>query len=454
MSSEIGKEVLEKLHFVDQGHLRRNSSEDIQHDEYLNNKQLISSEIMHIVDEGYLNDNLSYHSNVLTEKVDTGKLRFRHYSKRFRRVPEVNCHALFKHDLREIRRADRIPLLTIKIERYQKMTSDCENFKVARGYITDYLTEEEKLFPLAYSILMYKDVEQTERLLRAIYRPQNIYCIHVDAKTSNKIFAAMSRIVNCFDNVFMPSKRIPVFWGEMTVLEPEILCMEELWKRSKTWKYFINLTGQEFPLKTNYELVKILKVYNGSNDVEATRKRNRDRWARAPSPPHGIIPTKGAVHVAVSRGFVDYVLNDKRAHDLLKWTKLTKIPDETFFPTLNHNPHLGVPGAYTGHPETTPMKDLRKPYLARFKNRGRFIYNWECKGMRVRGMCVFGHGDLARLAKRRELFANKFYLTYQPFVFGCLEEMIFNRTRQQYLGKRKFEAEWYKSLGFISNKVK
>jgi hypothetical protein len=35
----------------------------------------------------------------------------------------------------------------------------------------------------------------------------------------------------------------------------------------KKWKYFINLTGQEFPLKTNQEIVKILKSYKGANDV-------------------------------------------------------------------------------------------------------------------------------------------------------------------------------------------
>jgi hypothetical protein len=64
-----------------------------------------------------------------------------------------------------------------------------------------------------------------------------------------------------------------------------------------------------------------------------------------------------------------------------------------------------------------------------------------------------GHGDLARLARRKELFANKFYLTYQPFVFGCLEERNFNRTRDEYLGKLTFDTTWYQSLGFIKNKV-
>ena len=39
------------------------------------------------------------------------------------------------------------------------------------------------------------------------------------------------------------------------------------------WRYFINLSGQMFPLHTNGELVKILKLYNQANDVEATYVR-------------------------------------------------------------------------------------------------------------------------------------------------------------------------------------
>lgn len=43
--------------------------------------------------------------------------------------------------------------------------------------------------------------------------------------------------------------------------------MSDLWK-FKSWKYFINLSGMEFPLKTNGDLVKILKAYNGTNELE------------------------------------------------------------------------------------------------------------------------------------------------------------------------------------------
>ena len=58
--------------------------------------------------------------------------------------------------------------------------------------------------------------------------------------------------------------------------------------------------------------------------------------------------TKGSVHIAASRAFVDYVLHDERALKFRDWVKDTGVPDETFFSSLNHSPQLGVPGAYKG----------------------------------------------------------------------------------------------------------
>ena len=156
---------------------------------------------------------------------------------------------------------------------FKRLTQNCSNFIQRNGYIMNGLTQEESDFPIAYSIMMYKDVEQVERLLRLIYRPQNIYCIHVDKKSNASIYNAMKSIATCFDNVFMSTRRVSVSWGNFEVLEADLICMEELLQRSKSWKYFINPTGQELPLRTNYELVKIFKAYNGANDIEGTIKR-------------------------------------------------------------------------------------------------------------------------------------------------------------------------------------
>ncbi|KAH3816267.1 hypothetical protein DPMN_117780 [Dreissena polymorpha] len=189
-----------------------------------------------------------------------------------RLVTDVDCEAIFKRDKEEINGANT---LTETLKRthlqpnyYKKWTENCSSFKLHRGYITDTLSELEREFPVAFSILMYKDIEMFERLLRAIYRPQNFYCIHVDDKTSDEIFKAVVSITGCFGNVFIASQRIRVKWGKLSVLTPELVCMEDLHRRSRKWKYFINLTGQEFPLKSNFELVKILTAFNGSNDVE------------------------------------------------------------------------------------------------------------------------------------------------------------------------------------------
>ena len=48
---------------------------------------------------------------------------------------------------------------------------------------------------------------QVERLLRAIYMPQNVYCIHIDSKSPDNVQHSAAAIANCFDNVFIASRQ-------------------------------------------------------------------------------------------------------------------------------------------------------------------------------------------------------------------------------------------------------
>ena len=41
------------------------------------------------------------------------------------------------------------------------------------------------------------------------------------------------------------------------------------------WRYLINIPGQSYPLKTPEEMVDILRVYNGSNDIEGLPAKRR-----------------------------------------------------------------------------------------------------------------------------------------------------------------------------------
>ena len=191
-------------------------------------------------------------------------------------VKPVSCEKLFAGDSDEQKRARKYdsdhPKVMVTAAEYIKMTANCTSFAQQRKYLINPASPEQRNFSLAYSVLVFKDVEQTERLLRAIYQPQNYYCIHVDASSPREIHDAMAAIAGCFSNVFISSRSIHVHWATFSVLEPELVCMRDLWAYPH-WRYFINLTGQEWPLKTNGDLVKILMAYNGGNDVEGSVKR-------------------------------------------------------------------------------------------------------------------------------------------------------------------------------------
>lgn len=191
-----------------------------------------------------------------------------------RKVKSIDCLSLFHREQWAIDKAKLQMSSNLQVVEKPPINISqpftCKELIRKNGYITSSLTKEEEEFPIAFSILLFKHPEQFERLFRAIYRPQNFYCLHVDLKTFKHIFASVEKVSSCFPNVFMASQRINVVWGH-TVLDAELTCIRDLLKYK--WKYFINLTGQEFPLKTNWELVKILKTYNGANDIESTIQR-------------------------------------------------------------------------------------------------------------------------------------------------------------------------------------
>jgi mucin type N-acetylglucosaminyltransferase 3 len=58
-----------------------------------------------------------------------------------------------------------------------------------------------------------------EELLRAIYEPQNYYCIHVDAK-SNQVFKdQVEKICSCFPNVFESDRNVEVTYLSWSIAE-------------------------------------------------------------------------------------------------------------------------------------------------------------------------------------------------------------------------------------------
>ena len=288
---------------------------------------------------------------------------------RRRRVFAVDCAAIMNNSQPEIERAIRYDQYHPRRHRPQRIVSrelrNC-TWLYSRGYWRHAVPREEQEFPLAFSILMHEYPDQAERLLRLIYRPHNFYCIHVDKESPLEVKKAIRFLANCFPNVAMATQTVAVHYAGYSRVQAELNCMSDALASSYPWRYYINLASEVFPLKSNFELVRILKVLNGSNDIEgkpAQTKRFSHSFVetsfipldthkvKAP-PPHNLTIVKNSAYGSFSRGFVHYLLHDPVAQDLLEWSRDTYSPDEHIWGTLHHlaiNQQLHTPGGYTGN---------------------------------------------------------------------------------------------------------
>ncbi|KAK6192414.1 hypothetical protein SNE40_003883 [Patella caerulea] len=372
------------------------------------------------------------------------------------------CPGLFANDSRSLKEAitfsksfDRDFHLDLKL--FPTITKNCKQYKSKRGFIEKNSSTEELEFPLAFSILTYNNIEQFERMLRVLHVPQNVYCIHVDNKSSDHFKNAVKSITNCFPNVFIASKLETIVYASITRLQADINCMADLLQRKEKWRYLLNFAASEMPLKSNIEMVQTLKLFGGANDIHevfTNRVKHRylykyvidnNRLYRGQEflslPPFNLTIVKGQAYNLFSREFVEFAMKNKIAKRFLKWCGDTYSPDEHYWATLNnlyHNPFLDTPGGYKGHPD-------KKQYVTRY-------INWHtsydhCYGQYVRSICVFGYGDLPLLKRKGHFGANKFDVRRDPIAYSCMEELLNQRVQHP----KPVDPKHWKNLNFIQN---
>jgi len=111
------------------------------------------------------------------------------------------------------------PRETMSESKLLKNAVNCDEFRKLGGYRDTPVRPSDSDFPIAFNILVHWHLEQFERLLRAIYRPQNVYCIHVDAKTSQTFHSTIAAIAQCLDNVYIATKRQRVVYAGFSRLQ-------------------------------------------------------------------------------------------------------------------------------------------------------------------------------------------------------------------------------------------
>ncbi|XP_062986433.1 N-acetyllactosaminide beta-1,6-N-acetylglucosaminyl-transferase isoform X2 [Elgaria multicarinata webbii] len=328
----------------------------------------------------------------------------------------------------------------------------CPAYAADSHYLSRPLSAAEAAFPLAFVITLHKDFETFERVFRSLYAPHNVYCIHVDEKAPAQYKAEVGRLVACFPNAFLVSKAEPVIYAGVSRLQADLNCMKDLLAHEIDWKYVLNMCGQDFPLKTNREMVQHLKRFKGKNITPGTLppppitvrtkyvyKEHMSKQASymkrtsalKPPAPHNLTIYFGSAYIALTRPFVEFLFRDKRALDLLEWSKDTYSPDEHFWVTLNRIP--GVPGSM---PNASWEGNLR---AVKWSTGGQS--HGGCHGHYIRDICIYGTGDLKWLLNSKSLFANKFELRTYPPTVECLELTLRERALNQ--SEIPVEPSWY-----------
>ncbi|XP_072445338.1 beta-1,3-galactosyl-O-glycosyl-glycoprotein beta-1,6-N-acetylglucosaminyltransferase 3-like [Chiloscyllium punctatum] len=358
------------------------------------------------------------------------------------------CWQIIQGDRQEVERA-LLNSITVSLKDqavtegdYLNMTRNCRSFVRARKYITVPLSPEEEHFPLAYSMVIHQSIEMFERLLRSIYAPQNVYCIHVDRKSPSQFHAAVQAIASCFHNVFVAAKLEWVTYAGWSRVQADLNCMKELLESPVPWTYFINVCGQDFPLKTNREIVRSLRALNGSNVIESDPAPGfkKKRWQYHHDTLDQVVLTAqlkdqpnistsifvGSAYFMASREFVSHVFDSAEIQAFLKWSEDTYSPDEHVWATLHRMPN--VPGSipYTQGATRTLGRAVKWSFEAGDVARGA-LYP-PCTGRYHHLVCVYGAGDLQWVVRQRCFFANKFDPNMDNTAVQCMEEYLRNRT--------------------------
>ncbi|WP_020183468.1 beta-1,6-N-acetylglucosaminyltransferase [Methylotenera sp. 1P/1] len=275
---------------------------------------------------------------------------------------------------------------------------------------------------IAYLILVHRYPEQFKRMFKAIHHPLNHYLIHIDKTSGPEISKNIQMFLNDYPNaeLLKPEKAL---WGGYSLVNIELRGMARLLQINQEWTHFINLSGQDFPLKTQKFIRSFLTENPNKEYIQAL-----DQLQHRPDTMHrvldfcyelgskifrpnirrkflkGVTPYIGTQWMIVSRRFCEFAATSKESQRYKSFYKNSFIADEGFFQTvmMNNNCHGDV-----------IQDDLR------------FI-DWIPDGDIKLRPRTFTYADSKQLTSSHNLFARKFDSTEDDAILDEIESYLSN----------------------------
>lgn len=213
-----------------------------------------------------------------------------------------------------------------------------------------------KEITIAYLILVHRLPKQFKRLFKSIYNPNNYYLIHIDKKASKDLQKEVTNFISDFENTFILESESIVWWW-YSMVNVELNGIKKLLNLWLNWDFFINLSWQDFPLKTQKEINNFLFENKDNNYIKVSNQiverpdtMNRiqnyfiDNWNYVYEVSNekrdflkDTIPYIWWQWMILNRNCCEFICNSLETKKFTDYYINTLIPDESFFQTLLMN---------------------------------------------------------------------------------------------------------------------
>ncbi len=294
---------------------------------------------------------------------------------------------------------------------------------------------------IAYFILVHRYPAQFKRLFKSVYDVNSHYLIHIDKRAGPELFAELRRFLAAYPNAHLLEQQ-GVVWGGYSMVEAELRGMQRLLALDTTWDFFINLSGQDFPLQSQAAVKSFLRENRGTDFIQSSNQAT-DRPNTMNRVEHyftesangftgipvkrpyltGATPYIGGQWKILSRRSCEFVCTSNKVEKFKSYYRNTLIPDESFFQTVLMN---------TGYANHLVNDDKRAiiwiPDMGADPSLGNLtpgstqalIASGEIK-LRPK---VFTINDLPFLQRSNALFARKFDETVDSEILDALEARL------------------------------
>lgn len=209
---------------------------------------------------------------------------------------------------------------------------------------------------LVYHIAAHDKPWQLDWLASGILADGDRYMIHIDRKAGDDVVDSARRSFAGHPDVVF-QERQSIIYSEWRMSQIEIDAIRHFVETSDDWDYFVNLSGQCYPLRPIGVIKDELARTPEANYIKCLpfdslppyfrRRRDffcfraGDRLVRTPLPwprPRGIrVDWHGSAWHILTRPFCEWLLSDPTAQRIMQFHRHTKMPMEMVMQTLIMN---------------------------------------------------------------------------------------------------------------------